>query len=444
MAAIYVWHSGSNTSPYDTKAKAATTMATAISHWNSNTSDFIAVHTGTTPHRESSGSNITWSASNSTPSLPIPIYAVDADSSDAYTPETTAANVDATGSFTDLNANLSASFFGLWLQAGRFLGSSGSGVHRLRYTDCTMKASDDGIFGDLQFSDNAKPTFINSTLTGGNASCQMRINGSPWQLNGCTIDGTWDSTAGLVIQSTESAIIEFNGCDLSALSSGHVLLTVAVTPTIVWFRQCKMPASFSVFSGTVNQESLVHIINSDSATAQGERLEVHDHVKGDVKIDTGVSHDVGWSDETVSDTGQALSWKMTTTTNVSEVNPLEGLMSTGRIPTTGSKTFTIECWDGFTTALQNDEAWMEVFYLGTSGEETLWTLGSTRVIYGDTPANLTAGTGAANWTGEPTGRSVKFSLTVTVNVIGYAGARIYLGKFESGKALYVDPLVTVT
>ena len=59
--------------------------------------------------------------------------------------------------------------------------------------------------------------------------------------------------------------------------------------------------------------------------------------------------------------------------------------------------------------------------------------------------NPAAGTGLANWTGEPTGsRSVKLTATGTVNQAGLYMVKVFLGNYESGKVLHYDPLVTVT
>ena len=94
---------------------------------------------------------------------------------------------------------------------------------------------------------------------------------------------------------------------------------------------------------------------------------------------------------------------------------------------------------------------MELLWLGTSGQ-IRQDFSSSRVASPDTPANLAAGTGAGNWTGEPTSsRSVKLALTETVNVIGMVQITVYLAKYEvngadgnPGAALYVAPKVTVS
>ena len=109
-----------------------------------------------------------------------------------------------------------------------------------------------------------------------------------------------------------------------------------------------------------------------------------------------------------------------------------------KVNTTGSKTFTVYGVESFTAALNEDQAWMELYYLGTS-DSVEWTMIDGRSIYSTTA--LASDTKA--WTGTFT-RKVKFEETVTVNKVGTYAIRIFLGEYEASASLWICPEVEVT
>jgi hypothetical protein len=117
--------------------------------------------------------------------------------------------------------------------------------------------------------------------------------------------------------------------------------------------------------------------------------------------------------------------------------PLVGIDLRAYVASTGSTTFTVEANHNFTTAPTADEAWIEVYYLGTSNS-VLYSVAGGREILGSTALT----TSTVGWTGATS--KIKFSETVTVNKAGTYIVRVFLGKYEASKALWYCPLVDVT
>jgi hypothetical protein len=163
---------------------------------------------------------------------------------------------------------------------------------------------------------------------------------------------------------------------------------------------------------------------------------------GSIKHDTGVYNDAGATNGTTR-----ISWKMVSGADAEYPNQT---LRSGEIvqwnEITGSTlTVTVEILrNDSTTALKNDEIWLEVQYLGTSGVP----LGSFAT---DCKADVLAtaadqDTSTASWTGlaAPPGGSYKkqkLSVTITPQEKGYIHAVVCLAKAST--TVYVDPLLTV-
>ena len=181
--------------------------------------------------------------------------------------------------------------------------------------------------------------------------------------------------------------------------------------------------------------------NCDSADTN-YRLWVEDY-SGYIVSDTGVYNDAGATDGTTR-----LSWKMVSSANAEY--PLLVLESPEIVrwnDTTGSSiTCTVEIvhnsqGSGTNGVLNDDECWLEVTYLGTSG----YPLGSS---ISDCKADLFASasaqtTSSASWTGDSAGWDTqKLSVTFTPQEKGFIHARVVLAKASA--TVYVDPLLTVS
>jgi hypothetical protein len=134
-----------------------------------------------------------------------------------------------------------------------------------------------------------------------------------------------------------------------------------------------------------------------------------------------------------------LSWKFETNSAANRIIPLVSEEMVAWIDDAGvSKTVTIEILHDSVTALKDDEVWLEVEYLSTSGSPL-------RATASDGPADaLAAGANQASssetWTtsGMSNPNTQKLSVTFTPQLKGPIGCRVMVGK--ASKTLYIDPL----
>lgn len=213
-------------------------------------------------------------------------------------------------------------------------------------------------------------------------------------------------------------------------------------------RNCKLPASWTgllVASGLVGPGERFEMYNCDS-TDTNYRLWIEDYA-GSIKSETTIVRTSGASDGTTG-----LSWKMVTSANAEY--PLVKLES-GEImawnSTLSSVTATVEIVHdtnvaggqgaGTGSRFQDDEIWLEVMTLNTSG----YPLGTwTRDCKADvlaTAADQADSTETWTTTGLTTPQKQKLSCTFTPAEVGYIVARVVVAK--ASKTIYVCPKLTV-
>jgi hypothetical protein len=122
----------------------------------------------------------------------------------------------------------------------------------------------------------------------------------------------------------------------------------------------------------------------------------------------------------------------------------------GQIASTGSKTFDVYITND-TGDFTDADVWLEVQYLGTTGESEWSMVSGHRTI---TTTAATAGTDdtTSTWVGlNNSGQGLadfmrKLSVTATVNVAGQYRARVCVGLtgIASSRYFYIDPKVTVS
>lgn len=202
-------------------------------------------------------------------------------------------------------------------------------------------------------------------------------------------------------------------------------------------RNCKLPASWSgsLINGTKDApQGYWRMVNCDSGDTNYKFWQ--EEYAGDVRDETTIVRSGGASDGSTS-----LSWKMAAAANAEY--PTIYLASPeiyGWIGSTGSKTFTVEIVNDGST-LKDDEVWLEIEYLGTSGFP-LGLIATDKANVLATAADQTSS--SETWTTTGLSSPVKQSLavTATVNEVGPFVARVILAK--ASQTIYVDPLVTVS
>jgi hypothetical protein len=409
----------------------------------------IYVHVGaSSPHAETTAADVTLSSSQAdSVTSPIQIYGVDQNDSDAPVANPSAVTIEAAGGGNSITITCSAVWRGIHLSsdADDFIINTASMLYH--FINCTIKAGS-ATGDDFSMNSNSAQYYFEGCTI--NVGDQIVTALSTADFVNCAI--TVVTSPNFSITAAFGGFIRCFGCDFSGNTSGDTIVSPATTSGCgAQFFNCDMPTTWTGsetdFAGYT---SFVELNNCDDSSDY-PRTEIWSKA-GTVKTDTGVYITTGgWSDETANSTGTPLSQIMEPTSVCHLGGTVVGIPIAAYIDSTGQKTFTVECIDDFQTALQDDEVWLEISYHATSGQ-VQHSLGTSRVLLGDTPANLTAGTGTGNWTGEPaSSRSVRLAVTVTVNNIGFYEARVVLGKYEAngadsnpGAAFYVAPFIDVS
>lgn len=369
---------------------------------------------------------------------------------DALEPPTalaTTATVSTTGA-SDISINGHAYFYGITFIAGdltnqawfRLGNTSGDSQY---YEDCSFQVGGSSTGGRI-FACNASGSITplvrwkNCTVKFANASQHIAVNGGIFEWEGGSIVAGGVDVNTLISSGTASAATALIvGVDLSGLKAAVNLCAIANCLDVT-FVNCKLPSTWSgsLATGTKLSTFRAAMYNCDSGDTN-YRVQISNFA-GDLVQETTIVRTSGASDGTTT-----LSWKMTSSANC---NFLSGRFFSPEIvrwnETVGSAiTATIEIVHDSLTALNDDEVWLQVQYLGTTG----FPLGS---FANDAKTDVLA-TGAAQtasaetWTttGLTNPNKQKLSVTFTPQEKGFIHARIVMGK--ASYTIYADLKLTV-
>jgi len=314
-----------------------------------------------------------------------------------------------------------------------------------KYEQCTFKLNNTGGSSDFRFGnpgssgDDYKLEFVGVTFQfGANATQQMNIkHGRVSWLGGSVVVGATLPTTLFVPsgQASLMAVVEIRGVDLSAFSNTLVAVN-ADTPTMVIFSNCKLHTSVSlVTAGKQGQGGTeVTLVNCDSGdTNYRYQKEVY---QGTITSETVIVRTGGATDGTTP-----VSRKMVSSAGAKQYSPLEMDASPIWNEVVGSaKTVTVEIITDNIT-LKDNEAWVEVEYLGTSGFPlSLFVNDGVDVL----AAGANQETSTVDWTttGLTTPVKQKLSVTITPQEKGAFKVKVMLAKAST--TMYVDPLPVVS
>lgn len=446
MTVYYVDDGGSNTSPFDTWAKAAPTLAALQTS--------IAGSTGT-------GGNVIYIGADSVSS---------GDGSGVtYTGPTTggvcsiiSATVGTTTyakSATDQIAGTSTqSFFGNFALYGIQSktvtsitinsGTSSSAEESFFFTeDCTFKPGSNSTLNINSNSSTGLGHSLHRNMTisaiqdsGAQSSKFLECRGGNVEINGLTLIDSSSHRTGSVIAMTGNSkgVAKISGADFSALTGIAAIVDRTNAYGSLVLHNCKTGASPVWMTGSPATPNTILITNSGNADAP--EFLYNTGYFGTISSDTTNYRNSGASIEATS-----LSWKMVSNTKASVATPLLTPWMYGVISATGSKTFDVYVTqDGGAGDLTDAEVWLELEYLGTSNVAQS-TFATDRVGPSGAFSGAAAQTDDATstWAGTITETYMqKLSVTATVNEDGLYRARVALGK--ASQTLYVDPKVTVS
>jgi hypothetical protein len=426
MANIYVKHTGSNVSPYNSWATAATTLQAAIAIATTSDTVFVSsMHTQSTAGFVGSGGVFL-------------DYMRIISVSDASEPPTT---LQSGAVINVTSGNLLLDYRGVYVyginfsSTGTFRASSGEREGNVTYEMCgiEIKSGAKMVPGAMQ---RGTPLFKNCVFKFLGTSSYienpyMRITG------GSVASGSLAPSNGFFGNGT--CKVSVDGFDFSNMPSSINMHNSNEHNVSVILRNCRLPASWSgvINAGTTYQNDQTYAMyNCDSADTN-YRLRI-EYYGGVVSSETAITRTGGASDGVTP-----LSWKMSANGNcsyfTSEISSPEIVVWNDATGT--AKTITVEVLTDNVT-LTDAECWLEVQYLGTSGFPLGSFITDARANVLATASNQTTSTEAWATTGLTTPVKQKLSVTFTPQEKGFVHAKVMLAKPST--TVYVCPKASVT
>lgn len=320
------------------------------------------------------------------------------------------------------------------------------------WEQCTFTLASGSANGRIYAGGTSSPAksrivLINCYVRFGHANNSFQVGSTFFVIRGITLlSGGTSPTALFSYGSTiRGADIRCDNFDLSNASAGVNLLTAAASSGDADFRYGKLPTSWSggVIGTVPTAVGATYTMYNCDAADTNYRFWREDYC-GQTKNETTIVRTGGASDGTTP-----ISWKMTSSANAEY--PLHRLESPEIIiwnDTTGSsKTLTVEivhdsAGAGSGSKFQDDEIWLEVQYLGTSGFPLGSRITDAKASVLATAADQASSSETWTTTGLTTPVKQALSVTFTPQEKGYFIARVVVAK--ASKTVYVCPKATVT
>lgn len=326
----------------------------------------------------------------------------------------------------------------------------------MRLEDCSIQCSGTGIrIGNMDTANTSQETALeNCTFKTGAAGHTIQVGHDVRIKGGSFLSGTAAATN--VFSASSSRVgrnLTVDGFDFTNLGgggtwTGALALAAAGGAQLFKFRNCKLPTWSGVLvTGTILPSQRFEMWNCDAGDTN-YRLWIEDYL-GSIKHETTIVMTSGASDGTTP-----FSWKMASSASASYPTlPLKSPEIFKRNETTGSsKTVTVEFVHdtnvaagqgaGTASAFQDNEVWLEVQYLGTSGFPLA-------TFISDKPADVLAAaadqaSSSVTWTTTGLTTPVKqaLSVTFTPQEKGMFIATVHVGK--ASKTIYVNPDLVIS
>lgn len=402
-------------------------------------------------HAEAPGGTITFAGAG-TNANPIKVIC----GNDAAEPPTAVAATATVTSVGAMSLNGALYWYGTTFVSSTSIVLNGATANNAQfYENCSFQTTSTSSTGFIQTAVNQNNTYRttlrNCTLKFAHANNYFSNYGDTVIEGGSALSGTSTPTSIFRFAGDRShSNLIVSGFDFSSLASTVILgnTTSSVSSGKMVFRDCKLPASWSgslVASGLVGLGQRYEMHNCDSADTN-YRLWVEDYC-GSIKSETTIVRTGGASDGTTG-----LSWKMVTSSTASY--PIQRLESPEiHVWNSTLSSITVTCefvhdtnvaggqGAGTGSRFQDNEIWLEVMYLGTSGYPLgTWTSDCKADILA-TAADQTDSSETWTTTGLTSPQKQKLSVTITPAEVGLIVARVVVAK--ASKTIYVCPKLTV-
>lgn len=438
MANIYVRNAAAGAANGTTWANAYVVLTTAVTA--ATTSDTIWV---ADDHIETTAGAVTLTCPTS---MGLRILCANTHVTEPPTGLAITGNVITTGS-NAISINGFAYIYGIVFDHGTGAGSTGMNIatastsHGIILDTCTININ---LTGAAQFNFGGAGNtevllkFINITFKFGGTGQSLRIRNGRFEFKNLIINAAGSIPTTLfnnVVQASCTCLIESS--DLSTRAFTNLFNYSATVSSNIIFRNCKLPASINVVTGTNPSPgaAIIRMENCDSADTN-YRMAIHKY-EGSILNETTIVRSSGSSDGTTS-----LTWKMTSLAGTLLYDPLESPEIVMWNESTGSAlTATVEIIHDSVTALSDGDVWLELQYLGTSGVP-LGTIGIDRVsTVLATTANQTASVKTWTTTGLTNPNTQALAVSFTPQEKGPILGKVMLAK--PTYTIYVDPLLVV-
>lgn len=431
MADRYVSHLGSNTSPYNSWATAATTLQAALTGEVAGDRIFVA-----NTHTESAAAYTNaWDVAG-TAASPCEIMCVDPANSPPTALSTGATFTTTSGGRIVFQYANYALVQGLTFVCSGDLATLGGMYYQARFKDCILRLTATSASLGLNNNTPGLTVFENFTIRFATGGYIDGRGGMIWQGGG--LEAGTASPSSLFQNIATGAEFLLEGLDLSAgASSMHICNSGARYSKFV-MRNCKLPSGWtgSLVQGTVGDGGRYEMWNCDSGDTN-YRMQINTF-SGTIRTETTVVREDGASDGTTP-----ISWRFDSNSSASYlVAPLESPEIVRWNETVGTPiTVSIETLVS-TTALTDSDIWLDVQYLGTSGYPMSVKASDARVS--SLTSAQTQDSSSSTWTTTGVTSPVKqtLSVTFTPQEKGMIIATVKVGKKST--TVYVCPKMIVS
>lgn len=459
-ANIHIAASGSNTSPYDTWAKAANSATTALADaiTASNAGDDFYCDAAFVLSN-SSAQTYTFKG---TAAAPNRFFSCSTITNDAPT----TADLGRGATFTTTGASGQTVRGVVYIKGANF--NVGTGTTAAGFTTASANGNDVTL-DDCQINMlvtvasvgvnigaagvNSKTTLINTPITwnGGTAST-INFNGGIfiWKFTPSAVQGSQTAIANLITPAgAEAGVIIIQGVDFSGgtgIASGKNVIAATNSPYVVQAVACPMKAGAVFAARPTTPMAVIDTIIVDSGTTNYKQGRTT--YAGDSSASITIYNNADSGSATPADSSNRYSLQIITTANAKPQSPFECV----GIPIWVAAGTYANCkvfLTSATAALKTNDVWVEAMYLGASyplgNQATTFGAGSGSAILPQIPAGTTPGTLAAAspaWGTGGLGNDYQLAVpSFTTSADGYVHFFIKVGK--ASLTLNVDPAITV-
>jgi len=429
---------GSDTSPYDSWAKAATTFLVAVDQLVAGEDLIIGAN-----HSEQPGVNRVYTFPG-TAAAPNRVISATVGTT-TYNKANNVQIDNATGLF-DISIGGFVKLYGTSMKLGDdfLLQTSPSSI---LFDDCvielTKTANANFVFGSTAGQNIVRLKNSVVSFSGGAANSGFSLSTCIFEWDGGIL--SWAGTQPTALFNTfdRTVILSVAGVDITDITTALVDVSDAAD-IIAEFHHCHLAVGVKLTEGTINSVGTKVLMSGcDNATDNKLYRSEYEDYYGSIFNNAAIFRT---TDGAKDPAGNKISWKMITTGNAKVFS--EPLISSPLgiwNDTTGSRTFKVNClWDSVVN-IKDDQIWLEIEYLGFAGNtDSIFSSENTGAgndgLDNILASNADQTTNAIVWTEDLTNENeFELSVTVTVNRVGPVIGRIHLA--EPNTTVYIDALM---